>query len=66
MILAQKPYKSCFKTTTLREKQLRLDYGFLESEKFKPGVRQWRKKAEDRKEWAGIVREAKVRHKKTV
>jgi hypothetical protein len=25
------------------------------------GVRQWRKKAEDRQEWAGILREAKVK-----
>jgi hypothetical protein len=27
------------------------------------GVRQWRKKAEDRQEWAGIVREAKIKLK---
>jgi hypothetical protein len=30
------------------------------------GVKQWRKKAENRGEWAGIVREAKVKLKRTV
>jgi hypothetical protein len=30
------------------------------------GVRQWRKKAEDRREWAGIVKEAEVKLKSTV
>jgi hypothetical protein len=30
------------------------------------GVRQWRKKAEDRREWAEIVREAKVKLKRTI
>jgi hypothetical protein len=30
------------------------------------GVRQWRKMAEDRREWAGIVREATVKPKSTV
>jgi hypothetical protein len=30
------------------------------------GVRQWRKKAEDRRELAGIVREAKVKLKRTI
>jgi hypothetical protein len=30
------------------------------------GVRKWRKKTEDRWEWAGIVREAKVKLKRTV
>jgi hypothetical protein len=30
------------------------------------GVRQWRKKAEDRREWAGIVKEAKVEFKMVV
>jgi hypothetical protein len=29
------------------------------------GVRQWRKKADDRREWAGIVRETKVKLKRT-
>jgi hypothetical protein len=30
------------------------------------GVRQWRKKAEDGQEWAGVVREAKVKLKWTI
>jgi hypothetical protein len=30
------------------------------------GVRQWRNKAEDRREWEGIVREAKVKLNRTV
>jgi hypothetical protein len=30
------------------------------------GVRQWSKKAEDRREWTGIRREVKVKFKKTV
>jgi hypothetical protein len=29
-----------FKTSTLREKEMRLDYGSLELQKFKPGVKQ--------------------------
>jgi hypothetical protein len=29
-------------------------------------VKQWRKKAEDIREWKGIVREAKVRIKRTI
>jgi hypothetical protein len=44
----------------LPEKEMRLEH-----EKFM-GVGQWRKKAEDRREWAGIVREAKVKLKRTV
>jgi hypothetical protein len=30
------------------------------------GVKQWRKKAEDRREWTGIVREAKDKFKRTI
>jgi hypothetical protein len=30
------------------------------------GIRQWRKKAEDRREWAGIAREAKIKLKRTI
>jgi hypothetical protein len=30
------------------------------------GVRQWRKKAEDRREWGGIMKEAKVKLKRTI
>jgi hypothetical protein len=30
------------------------------------GLRQWREKAEDGREWAGIMREANVKLKKTV
>jgi hypothetical protein len=30
------------------------------------GVRQWINKAEDRREWAGTVRQAKVKLKRTV
>jgi hypothetical protein len=30
------------------------------------GLRQWRKRAEDRREWAIIVRDAKVKLKRTI
>jgi hypothetical protein len=47
-----------------RPRLRRLDVGVKDLRN--TGVRQWRKKAEDRREWAGIVREAKVKLKRTI